>query len=282
MGSRARPAGRWGRTRTSRRAVAEVVGTILILALTVVLFSSIFFFVNTFPRPPSQPSNQFVASLTYGTAGSHGVPITGVRVLHLSGPDVFSAGSQIYLYTQSPYKSICPFSGCSIAYGISGHPPVWALGQTWNATLNFTVYAPTNVSVSVVSDNQLLYNQNVPGTAINAPPIFLRVWASPSPLTHNQSFTVHASIQDPNLITTCISGCVSLFAAGLPGHNSTGIIPMTYSAAPNNYWSGTVPAYSATTQKTWYTYPGGTYVLYVVATNGLNLQNSAELTLSFA
>ena len=42
---------------------------ILLLALTVTLFSSIFYFVNTFPQPAPQPTNQFTASLQYLVVG---------------------------------------------------------------------------------------------------------------------------------------------------------------------------------------------------------------------
>jgi len=39
--------------------VSDVVATILLLALTVTLFASIFAFVTSFPSPPAQNSNQF-------------------------------------------------------------------------------------------------------------------------------------------------------------------------------------------------------------------------------
>ncbi|MGI0131969.1 MAG: type IV pilin N-terminal domain-containing protein [Thermoplasmata archaeon] len=57
-----------------RRGVSDVVGTLLLLEITVALFASIVVIVNQFPRPPSQPFGQFEATLTcaYTGVGANG------------------------------------------------------------------------------------------------------------------------------------------------------------------------------------------------------------------
>ena len=77
---------RRARTLRGRRAVSDVLGTILILALTVTLFSSIFFFVSTFPKPANQPASQFQGELfySYATKGTHSwTNVSSLTVTHL-------------------------------------------------------------------------------------------------------------------------------------------------------------------------------------------------------
>ncbi len=273
---------RWRRSSQGRsRAVAEVIGTILILALTVVLFSAIFFFVNTFPRPPTQTSNQFASQVTYGLSGGK-LTISGIHILHLTGPDVFSNPTQIYIFAQVPYTALCPAAGCTVTQGLPGGLQVWTLGQTWNITFGVSIYAPNNVTVTIISNSVLLYSQDVPGITNNYPPIFLGAWTATTnacaeavPNASTQ-FYVCSQVQDPNInpgIPRCASFCVATLAKSLPGSNATGILPMTYHAA-GKYWYATVPA-------TWITL-AGTYQVLIVATDILGLQNIYSFTFTIS
>jgi hypothetical protein len=272
-GGRARA--RWRRRSPGRRsrAVAEVVGTILILALTVVLFSAIFFFVNTFPRPPTQSSNQFQSTLLYNAAGTK---YTGIEILHLSGPTIFNGGTNIYLFQQTPYAALCPASGCTVSQGLGG-AQAWTLGQTWTVMFNVTVSAPNNVTATIISNNVLLYSQSVPGLNTNFPPVFNSV-STTTPLVHNTAFTVSAVITDPNLPTNCgsvVKTCgVTLLASGLPSANATGLVKMTYAAGK---WSVTMNQIAGV----WWQSAAGTYQLMVIATDELGLQNTAVISVTF-
>ncbi|MGA7923109.1 MAG: type IV pilin N-terminal domain-containing protein [Thermoplasmata archaeon] len=269
---------RWRRGPQRRaRAVAEVIGTILILALTVVLFSAIFFFVNTFPRPPTQTSNQFASQVIYGTSGGR-LTIAGLRILHLTGPDVFTNPTQIYIFAQVPYTALCPAAGCTVAQGLPGNVQVWTLGQTWNVTFGVAIYAPNNVTVTIISSSVLLYSQDVPGITNNYPPIFLGAWtsttnacASAVPVASTQ-FYICSQVQDSNInpgTPRCAAYCMATLAKSLPGANATGLLPMTYNAV-TKVWFATVPA-------TWVTV-AGTYQVLIVATDILGLQNIYSLT----
>jgi len=150
-----------GPSRTSNhRAVSDVVGTILLLALTVTLFSSIFFFVSTFPTPPPQPSNQFSAYLTYTVSGTT-TKIVGVTILHLAGPAV-PGSSLIYLYSSAqPTRFTSPFT---VASG-TNNSANWNLGQNWY--LNLTTYGltvPDNITISLVTSTELLFRTTLPGS----------------------------------------------------------------------------------------------------------------------
>src|SRR5690242_5637212 len=93
---------RKGRGRWVDRAVSDVIATILLLALTVTLFASIFFFVNTFPSPPPQENNQFTSSLTY--SGASGNTISTVQITHLAGPPI--PGADLVYITSSAHPAL--------------------------------------------------------------------------------------------------------------------------------------------------------------------------------
>lgn len=254
---------RWASRRWQRRGVSDVVGTILLLALTVTLFSSIFFFVSTFPSPAPQPVNQFSASLTYDSTGTH---IVGVNVLHLAGPAV-SGSALVYLYSsRQPSAFTSPFS---VSSGIS-NAPVWNLGQTWTKDItSYAIVAPDNITISVVTTSQLLFRVTLPGPQPSTLPTFVRVAVSPSQPSVGGAFTISAQIQDSNLRTGSVFANLSL----LPGVTGSGLFQMTYSAV-TGLWSYNVPG--GTTTST------GSFYLFVNATDGSGLRNSIAFTVTIS
>lgn len=252
---------RWASRRWKRRGVSDVVGTILLLALTVTLFSSIFFFVSTFPAPTPQPVNQFSASLTYDSTGTH---IVGVSILHLAGPAV-SGNAQVYLYSsRQPSAFTTPFT---VSSGL-GNAAVWNLGQTWVKDItSYNLVAPDNITVSVVTTSQLLFRVTLPGPQPSTLPTFVNVAISPSQPSVGGAFTISAQIQDTNLK----AGSVFVNLSLLPGISGTGLKQMTFSAA-TGLWSYNVPA--GTTTST------GTYYIFVNATDASGLRNSIAFTVT--
>lgn len=258
---------RWGdRSRRAtgtwkRRGVSDVVGTILLLALTVTLFSSIFFFVSTFPTPPPQPTNQFSASLTYQSGTNN---IVGVSVLHLAGPAV-SGNALIYLYSaKQPGVFTTPFS---VSSGLN-NSPVWNLGQTWVKNISsFSLAAPDNITISLTTQTQLLFRVTLPGLTLSTPPTFLQVGTTPSSPGVAQPFTVFAQISDPTLNTHSVFANLSL----IPGITGTGLFAMSFSAS-TGLWTANVP--SGVTQSS------GTFYIFVNATDLSKIRNSVAFTVS--
>ncbi len=147
--------GRW-----NRRGVSDVVATILLLALTVVLFASIFAWVTTFPPAPAQNNNQFQATLRYTSNLTY---ISGLQILHLAGPSVSGSGS---VYLESSTQPTAPefANPYSISSGLGG-AKTWNLGQVWNLTFPLTQMprAGGNITVYVVYSSQLLFSVILPG-----------------------------------------------------------------------------------------------------------------------
>lgn len=189
-----------GRPRSRRklgrsRGVSDVVATIILLAMTVVLFAAIFAFVTSFPSPPAQTANQFQASLFFSGSNAAGVNIT-----HLAGPQVAGNGM---IYVKSAGGPTQCFSGVpvSVASGIS--TPVWTLGETWH--LPFSSFPgcsagtvdtskPDNLTIYVFSQATLLFSVVLPGQPFLAPPTILSTWTAPSPVTSGAAFRVYATV----------------------------------------------------------------------------------------
>ncbi len=178
----------------SRRGVSDVVATILLLALTVTLFASIFAFVTSFPSPPPQNANQFQANLVLAPGGA---AVSGINITHLTGPAVASTGL-IYLKSAA-YPSSCPFS-TSMTVGSGIGTSTWNLGQTWSRSFTSICGTPTtdplpdNITVYVVSGNQLLYSVVLPGQQIVTPPVITSTWVSSNPVAQGAPFSVYAAI----------------------------------------------------------------------------------------
>jgi flagellin-like protein len=214
-----------GRRRALRgkRGVSEVVGTILILALTVVLFSSIFFFVSAFPKPSSQPNSQFLGQLYYSIATKGSSTWTNVSYLtitYLAGSAVFSFNTKIYIVSQAhPGHTSNPYTLAN--GGLSAG--TWATGQVWNVSLaadGLTI--PDNLTVSVVSAGTQVYHQLLPATNPTIPPIFSQAGTLPGSPILNSSFSIFVQITDPFLHTTSKQVYLNTTTPGLSCVNPLG------------------------------------------------------------
>ena len=235
------------RTRRVRgkRGVSDVLGTILILALTVTLFSSIFFFVNTFPKPATQPASQFQGELyyTYTTKGTHEwTNVSFLTITHLGGPAIYNFNTQIYVVSQAhPQNTTTTYT---IGSGIPGSTPTtsWGTGQVWNLSLagdHLTI--PDNITVTVVSAGTVVYRQTLPGSNPTIPPIFDNEGTFPANPVVSSTFSVWVQITDPFLRTTSKQVYLNLTTPGLtctnPGDaaNMTTKVQMQYNST-NGLW----------------------------------------------
>lgn len=205
-----------------KRGVSDVVATIILLALTVTLFASIFAFVTTFPSPPAQSSNQFQAKLIVTANGTY---VSGIQITHLAGPNV-PTSAQIYLKS-AVHPGACPFTS---SYPVSWDSTnitgsVWTLGETWSAPFSSLCMSgagqnldqlPDNITVYVVNNANLLFHVILPGTQIVTPPQIVSAWAVPSPVAVHATFSVEATITG-----SITPGSVYVNLANVPGLPTT-------------------------------------------------------------
>ncbi|HEV2449699.1 MAG TPA: type IV pilin, partial [Thermoplasmata archaeon] len=206
--------------------MSDVIGTILLLALTVTLFGSVFYFVNTFPRPPPQPQGQFAASIVYSSSGAL---VADIEILHLAGPTLLDSQTTIYL--QSLLHPGLLNGPATLASGLGGGTS-WVIGQTWiyNVT-SLGLTTPDNITVSVISVDQLLFRQTVPGNPLNIPPEFTQSGVTPATPTLLSTFNIYVGIVDSNLNPNSVWANFT----ELPGVVSTNHQQLTYVAASGTW-----------------------------------------------
>ncbi len=243
-----------------------MVATILLLALTVVLFAGIFAFVTSFPSPPAQSANQFQGTLSYNKTGY----VTGLNITHLSGPQV-STGALIYVKSAGDPTGC--FSGNPVTVGMGISTSVWTLGQTWHGP--FTMFpgcTPStavdtrfadNLTVFILSNGNLIFSVVLPGQQFITPPTIVATWTSPSAPTISTTFQIYATIAG-NLGGNHPTANLG----GIPGQ--TGTVTMTYNATVSA-WQATVSGGSSAT---------GTYYVIVMVTGVTSLTATAAVTVN--
>ncbi len=239
--------------------MSDVVGTILLLGLTVTLFGTVFLFVNTFPQPAPQPTSQFAAQLAFEYVSGVGTVVSYVNITHLAGPTIFNGASNLIYITSAAKPSA--FTGpFSIA---NGGVVAWTIGETWSLNvLPRGLTIPDNLTINIISANVLLYHNILPGSSPSIPPQFTNQGTSPAEPPVGAPFKVFVQIADVNLRPTSTHVVVNYSL--LPGLYGAHPQIMTYSAA-NGTWEYTVPGLTTSS---------GVYFVFVSAIDTLGLRNT--------
>jgi hypothetical protein len=256
------------RAHRRRRAVSDVVATILLLALTVVLFASIFAFVSSFPAPPAQNSNQFQATLLYQSNSSNpGTTVVGaISILHLAGPSV--PGSALVYLKSARFPAAPQYANpIAVSTGINGST-TWNLGQNffYKFPSNQLPILPDNITLYIVTPSQLLFSVVLPGQSIGTAPTIVGTWTVPAEPGVGVGFVVYAVVSGGG----SLSG-VTVDLTAIPGEIA-GPQSMTINGA--GQYTLSVPTGTTTTN--------GTFVGFVKATNTLGLTGSAAVNINIA
>ncbi len=204
--------------------VSEVVGTILILAMTVVLFSTIIVWVTSIPTPIAQTRIDILGSLSpqYKTI-SGGQQETGdwINLTHQGGESLPAFTTVIYVADQKSGSSSVTTevvrlhlfkctTVCIPAVGIpttgtengllDGTGTGWSVGQRFSYySSNLSVSDTITVTIVDTSRGLVLWSSQLSAPVAQRPIVFLNVWAS-------------ASLTQPTPITPVGGGAVYIFA----------------------------------------------------------------------
>lgn len=215
--------------REDESGVSEVVGTILILAMTVVLFSAIILWVSAIPTPVAQTRLDIQGTLTpiCAVQGPNSGYETGFNatLLHNGGESLTVGSTAIYVtyqYGSTPASTDSlslhmyrPAAGGATSSGLlDGTGSVWSIGEHWSYQ---RVILPPNipcgsVTVSVIvvdtSRSTVVWSAQLSPLAGQRPPVFLNVWASREadtsasnailPVQSGVRFFLMAQISDPD------------------------------------------------------------------------------------
>jgi flagellin-like protein len=192
------------------RGVSEVIGTILILAITVVLFSVIIIWVSSFPPPEASVRLTMRAELepivNAGVWGGGKIFITHERGEALQGfmtNVIIAVSHQGGGYDEARLELQGTQAG--MPYGLEGDDE-WNTGDKWSYT-NFSIAASDSIEVFIIdtAKGQVLWNANIFGTEASHFPIFVEKWTDAWPQTiftrdviqdDDPTFAVYARIDD--------------------------------------------------------------------------------------
>lgn len=184
--------------RSRRRAVSEVVGSALLLGITVSAFAVLFVLVNGMPTPLPGVAADLQASLE-----RTGPTTVNVILAHVGGEDLQDRDTLILITVNSTTLTY------NVSAGLSGQA-VFAVGKQWRMNVPLPVSPDTRLVVTVVSlaDNRILYNADLQtgyqaGSA-GFPPIIVVAYAQAgdgSSRVSNggvQTYRIHAVVIDPD------------------------------------------------------------------------------------
>ncbi|MGC8724985.1 MAG: type IV pilin [Thermoplasmata archaeon] len=224
----------------SKRGVSDIIGNILILSITVTLFSTLFYWVGTLPAPTPSVSTQFTANII-----TKGNTISQIQITDLGGSPLYNSSTIIYIsYQLSPQYN----HNYYISSGLSNNPNyngVWLPGMVWIINTNVPTSVngnPQVVTISIVdvSKNQLVWSNQYPLSTANLPPIINSEGTIPNmPISWENPFQVWASVYEPQSGVTISSVTLSIPSFGVNQY-------MTFDPTHFIWVSSSITTYPAT------------------------------------
>lgn len=229
--------GRRSDGRLDERAVSDIVGSILLIAITVVMAGVMAALLLSFKGPVDTPHANLAVSVSPGQGG-WGTGDESIRVAHLGGDALAGTPTTITYRINSGSQVIVPGSSILSSLQRAGTAvpaqPSWTIGSTWVRTLSLA--ATDTVMVGVISQQGastvLATSTLVPGQAA----------ATGGCPFDTSAPTVGAWLQSPSDVTTATVGGVTVTAALID--DCAGVDP---AVAPHLFWRinpGTNPVYT--------------------------------------
>jgi FlaG/FlaF family flagellin (archaellin) len=141
--------------------VSEVIGNILILMITVILFSSIIAFVQQMPVPEQVTKVDFSASITFSDNSRH----ANLTLVHAGGKVLLAKDIRIDVDQDN---AIYPHN---LSEDSNFTSTTWSTGKPWTVQLD-GLRSTSTIVVTVVDleRSQMIWTSQVTGGAVGSPP----------------------------------------------------------------------------------------------------------------
>jgi flagellin-like protein len=200
--------------REDESGVSEVIGTILILAMTVVLFSTIIIWVSSIPTPAAQTRIDISSTLEpiYAAGIEVGVNIT---LFHQGGEALTPVPTLVYVIAQrgtSPPMTdavvLHPYNPLlAVPSGLlDGVDSIWDIGERW-AYKNFLFRSSDVITIQIVDilQSTVVWSGTMEAAPGTRPPVFIDKWTDDirgtdpiDPVQESLGFFLYAKIADPD------------------------------------------------------------------------------------
>jgi len=171
--------------RKSRSGVSEIIGNLLILAITVSLFTGVLFFVTNMPAPQDQTLSDFSAQT--GVSGSNFY----MNITHKGGQTLSNASTNIYLFKNNVPTVLSIYTSNSMKE--------WKIGTVWSYVTN-PYNSGMTISLMIVdkTTNNIVWQAVLAGnkTDQNTPPIIGNRGLTPTPVHEGDKVQFYATVTD--------------------------------------------------------------------------------------
>lgn len=182
------------RMKKNRIGVSEVVGSVLILIITVTMFTVVMLWVISYPTPSGRAYVDLNAEV-------NDLDITHkyVNITHLGGESLEDDDTAIYVYINGSlaggksYKISDADNYATIGDSLS-------VGETWSKTFSISSTSTVYVMIIDTEGNEVIYDETIQGVSGNNKPVVAFACTVPSsvPADGSTAFKVYTYILDPD------------------------------------------------------------------------------------
>jgi len=182
------------RVKWSRKGVSEIIGNILILGITVTLFSSVMYFVANMPPPQENAYADFSVAPRWIHGGQVSVNIT-----HVGGQELKNSTTRIVFSFNQRQQVLNISDSRNPAIGTN-----WVTGVTGGFSVNLipgeTGSEPLSIMIIDTDKNNIVWSGTVAGGVVGqgVKPIIGTRGTTPSPAYADDQITLFATVTDPD------------------------------------------------------------------------------------
>jgi hypothetical protein len=223
-----------GDLRHGHDGVSEIIGNLLILAITVAMFSGVLIFVLNMPPPQEQTISDFSAQTSVSGTSFY------INITHQGGQTLAGSAINIYLFKNDVPTTL------SISSSTPTIGPDWKIGQVWSYIV--TGYSSSMVVGLMIVDkttNNIVWQSTLSGTTNDhsTPPIIGNRGLTPFPVydQDNVSFFVKVTVLNGNVNSAWVNASSLGFADNITlydaDNDGTFVSADPYPASYSN-WNG--------------------------------------------
>jgi hypothetical protein len=178
------------------KGVSEILADMLILVITITLFSVVLLFVYSMPVPDESAYAEFDSKVEYDDDGGT------INVTHIGGESLKGDYTKIYLSKNIKEETrILDTQGSDFEnpnYGIQGDKN-WDCNEKWSYFFG-GIESNDDLVVSIVDlkSNSVIMKSTLFFSGYNSPPIIMERWYHPNPAINSTVVTISARVFDPN------------------------------------------------------------------------------------
>jgi flagellin-like protein len=189
---------------SNKDGVSEIIASLLLIAITVILFSSVLYFVTNMPSPQDQTVSDFKAQT--GISGSNFF----INITHEGGQTLTNDSTGMYLIVNDVRTNL---------FITSSNPGIgneWGIGSVWSYVIQYAPNMAISIMITNTQTNNIVWQSTLASSTAQTPPIIENRGLDPSPVYDGSSVVFYATINDP----VGMSDVASVYVTGF---NLTGV-----------------------------------------------------------